>query len=55
MSPQRAVLAQMNLSPGSYGAVCFVLLEDGTPHVMPGMPEVFTVAVPQTRWRLAAT
>jgi hypothetical protein len=44
LGPQRWSLAQVDLSPGVYGAVCFIPLEgDGTPHVMLGMTEVLTV------------
>lgn len=47
LSPQRTSLAQFDLAPGTYGAVCYV--PDPvtmTPHLMLGMTEVFTVEAP---------
>ena len=38
------VLAQFDLAPGTYAAVCFVPGGDGTPHLMMGMVEIFTIA-----------
>lgn len=43
LSSGRAMWAEVNLEPGTYAAICFIPSPDGTPHVMKGMIEVFTV------------
>lgn len=44
LSPQAASLAQVNLEPGYYGAICFIPEPNsGIPHVMLGMTTVFEV------------
>lgn len=44
LSPRRTSWAQINLAPGTYGAVCFVPEPTSmTPHLMMGMTEVFTI------------
>lgn len=35
---------ELDLEPGTYATVCFIPDPSGTPHVMLGMVEVFTVA-----------
>lgn len=44
LSPQADSLAQLDLEPGTYAAVCFIPGPDGTPHFMSGMTTVFKVA-----------
>lgn len=47
LSPQAATLAQVNLEPGLYGAVCFIPEPNsGIPHLMMGMTKVFEVTAP---------
>ena len=49
LSPQATTLAQVNLEPGTYGAVCFVPVQNsGVPHLMMGMTKVFEVMAPAT-------
>lgn len=43
LSSGRAMWVEIDLEPGTYGAICFIPAPDGTPHVMLGMIEVFTV------------
>jgi hypothetical protein len=45
LSPQRTAWVQMALEPGTYGVVCYVPdSATGTPHLMFGMSDVFTVS-----------
>jgi hypothetical protein len=47
LSPQRVSLAQIDLEPGTYGAVCYIPEpSSGKAHLMLGMTEVFTVEAP---------
>ncbi|MEZ4561848.1 MAG: hypothetical protein R2853_03865 [Thermomicrobiales bacterium] len=47
LSPQATTLAQVNLEPGTYGAVCFIPEPNsGIPHLMMGMTAVFEVTEP---------
>lgn len=47
LSPQAATLAQVNLEPGTYGAVCFIPEPNsGMAHLMLGMTDVFEVTAP---------
>jgi hypothetical protein len=47
ISPQRVSLAQIDLEPGTYGAVCYLPVPDTEQaHLMLGMTEVFTVESP---------
>lgn len=47
LSPQEATLAQVNLEPGTYGAVCYIPEPNsGMPHLMLGMTKVFEVTAP---------
>lgn len=47
LSPQAATLAQVNLEPGAYGAVCFIPEPNSDiPHLMMGMTDVFEVTAP---------
>jgi hypothetical protein len=39
----RAMWIEVDLEPGTYTAICFLPTPDGTPHVMLGMVEIFTV------------
>jgi hypothetical protein len=49
LSPQAATLAQINLEPGAYGAVCFIPEPNsGKAHLMLGMTDVFEVTAPVT-------
>ena len=49
LSPQATTLTQVNLEPGTYGAVCFVPVQNsGVPHLMMGMTKVFEVMAPAT-------
>ena len=43
LSTGRAIWDQIDLESGTYAAICFIPAPDGTPHVMLGMVEVFTV------------
>lgn len=43
-SPEGRVFAQIDLSPGTYVAICFVPDADLTPHLMLGMTRIFTVS-----------
>lgn len=45
-SPGGRVVAQIDLDPGTYVAVCFFPTPDFVPHVMLGMTRIFTVAEP---------
>jgi hypothetical protein len=47
LSPQAATLAQVNLEPGTYGAVCFIPEPNSEmAHLMLGMTAVFEVTAP---------
>jgi hypothetical protein len=47
LSPQAATLAQFDLEPGTYGAVCFIPEPNsGMAHLMLGMTDVFEVTAP---------
>jgi hypothetical protein len=49
LSPQAATLAQFNLEPGTYGAVCFIPEPNSEmAHLMLGMTDVFEVTAPAT-------
>ena len=49
LSPQAATLAQVNLEPDTYGAVCFIPEPNsGKAHLMLGMTDVFEVTAPTT-------
>lgn len=44
VSPGQSNWVDLDLTPGTYGAVCFLPTADGAPHVMLGMIQIFTVA-----------
>jgi hypothetical protein len=49
ISPQAASLAQVDLEPGTYGAVCFIPEPNSEiPHLMLGMTNVFEVTAPSS-------
>lgn len=47
LSPQTTTLAQVDLEPGTYGAVCYIPEPNsGMFHLMMGMTDVFEVTAP---------
>lgn len=43
LSAGQAMWVEVDLEPGTYAAICFIPAPDGTPHVMLGMVEIFSV------------